>query len=339
MSDAVDRALAKKQPEMHHHEAPPGYRIKGVSTLRDADGNVKVSWVKTTAEPDKPEALLEAFKAAVDDKSLPVAAPTESPQGTDADLLTVYPMGDPHLGMLAWGPESGDDFDLDIAKGNLFAAVDRLVSLAPASSVGLIVNLGDFFHTDNASNTTSRSGNVLDADGRWAKILHIGVATMVRCIDRALERHETVRVINEIGNHDDHSSVMLSVCLAHHYHDVSRVEIDQSPAAFHWFEHGSCLLGVTHGHTAKMDKLPGIMACDRAEAWGRTRHRYWYTGHVHHQQVKEYPGCLVESFRTLAAKDAWHAAGGYRSGRSMCCDVLHRDRGRIMRHEVGVESL
>ena len=104
-------------------------------------------------------------------------------------------------------------------------------------------------------------------------------------------------------------------------------------------EFGRNMIGVTHGHNTKPAALPGIMATDHPEAWGRTSHRYWYTGHIHHQTVYEFPGCTVETFRTLAARDAWHHAKGYRSGRSMVCDVLHRERGRIMRHEVGVEEL
>lgn len=36
------------------------------------------------------------------------------------------------------------------------------------------------------------------------------------------------------------------------------------------------------------------------------------------------PGCVVESFRTLAAPDAYASGAGYRSGRDMKLDVIHR---------------
>jgi hypothetical protein len=96
---------------------------------------------------------------------------------------------------------------------------------------------------------------------------------------------------------------------------------------------------MTHGHRVKARELVGVMATDMAEAWGRTKHRMWYTGHVHHESVKEFPGCVVESFRTLAAKDAWHHAQGYRARRGAVADVWHRTRGKILRHEIGVEEL
>lgn len=330
---------AKVLPKMHHYEAPPGYRQKGVSTLIGKDGEVKQYWVKTTKETESPQSILEAFTEAVE--STEIRRRSIIPRATthNADLLTVYPMGDPHLGMLSWPLETGQDFNLEIAERNLVDAVDHLVGLAPASETALIVQLGDFFHADNMEARTARSGHSLDVDSRWAKVLRVGILAMVRCIDRALEKHARVRVINEIGNHDDHSAVMLSVCLSHHYRLNPRVEIDTSPSTFHWYEFGQNLIGVHHGHGVKAEKLPGVMACDQAEAWGRTTHRFFYVGHVHHETVKEFPGCVVETFRTLAARDAWHHGAGYRAGRSMVCDVLHRTRGRIIRHSVGVEEL
>jgi hypothetical protein len=247
-------------------------------------------------------------------------------------------MGDPHLGMYAWAAETGQDFDLQIAEHNLVAAVDHLVGLAPRAKQALIVNLGDFFHADNKQGTTT-GGTRLDNDTRWGKVLGVGIRTMRRCIDRALQKHEKVRVVCEIGNHDDHSAVMLAIALEMYYEREPRVEIDTSPAKFHWYEFGANLIGITHGDTARFSELGGVMACDQPEAWGRTKHRYWYCGHVHHDSVKELHGVTVETFRTLAPKDKWHADKGYRSGQDMKLDVIHRLHGRQTRHVVGIRQL
>lgn len=318
---------------------PDGFHVKGVSTYYGKDGVPKGQWVKSHKDQEHQIALLldavqeitEPFKA----KSIKVP----SPRKTDDDTMCVYPMGDPHLGMYAWAAETGNDFDLDIAERHLVAAVDKLVGLAPPSEKAVIINLGDFFHSDSSDNVTRRSGNPLDVDSRWAKVLQVGIRTMRRCIDKALEKHKTVRVINEIGNHDDHSAIVLSLCLAQYYENNKRVEIDTSPEHYHWVRFGKNLVGVTHGDNVKPDKLPGIMAADRATDWGETQFRYWYTGHVHHDSAKEYPGCIVETFRTLAPRDAWHHKSGYRSGRDMKCDVLHKQWGRFIRHTVGIEQL
>ncbi len=133
--------------------------------------------------------------------------------------------------------------------------------------------------------------------------------------------------------------MVLALCLQAHYRNEPRVKVSTNASMFQWHEFGKCLLGVTHGHTVKAKDLPGVMATDRAGAWGRTVHRMFYCGHIHHESVKEFPGCVVESFRTLAAKDAWHHGQGYRARRGMVADVWHLTRGKVLRHEIGVESL
>lgn len=323
---------------------PEGFGVKGVSTyyrIDPATGENKPSgqWVKTSRDEDHKYAALLTAMESVADSWTGKATPSDEPTACNDDLLCVYPMGDPHLGMFAWAPETGADFDLSIAESTLCDAVDQLVAGAPPAREALIINLGDFFHADNKSNTTTRSHHALDVDTRWAKVMRVGVRTMRRCIDRALEKHAIVRVICEIGNHDDHASIMLALCLSQYYEREPRVIVDTSPAKFHWLRFGATLIGVTHGDTVKPDQLPGIMACDRKEDWGQTEYRYWYTGHIHHDTLKEYPGVIVETFRTLAPRDAWHAGQGYRSGQDMKVDVIDRRFGRITRNTVGVRQL
>jgi hypothetical protein len=65
----------------------------------------------------------------------------------------------------------------------------------------------------------------------------------------------------------------------------------------------------------------------------------WLSGHIHHDSKKEYNGVIVESFRTLAARDAWHASMGYKAGRDMKAILMHREFGEIERHVVTVEML
>lgn len=318
---------------------PDGHRVRGVSTYVGPDGEIRGQWIKTGAEQeDKHSALIEAMTK-VADAWRGKAEPVPSPVVSNEDLLCVVPMGDPHLGLYAWSEETGQDFDLDIAERNLVAAADHLIALAPPAKEALIISLGDFFHTDTSANQTMRSHHALDVDTRWSKVLAVGIRTMRRIIDRALEKHETVNVICEIGNHDDHSAIMLGLCLAQFYEREPRVRVDTSPAKFHWFRFGDNLIGVTHGDTVKPDKLPGVMAHDRARDWGETVHRYWYTGHVHHKSQMEYPGVIVETFGTLAPRDAYAAGAGYRSGQDLCLDVIHRKWGRINRHTVGIRQL
>lgn len=322
----------------HQPAIPTGHIVKGVSSLLDGQGKLIAQWVKTKDGSGDPVAmLLEAMKdidcwSGKSEPSPWLARPV------DDDLMCIYPMGDPHIGMFAWGAETGANHDVKIAERDLYTAVDHLVQLAPHAKRALIVSVGDFFHADNRGNTTT-GGTPVDSDGRWPKVLAAGIRLMRRVIDRALEKHEQVTVICEIGNHDWHTSIVLATCLAQFYEREPRVTIDTSPAKFHWYRFGANLIGTTHGDTVKLDELGGVMACDRPHDWGETKHRYWLTGHIHHTTVKELKGCIVESFRTLAPADAWHRGQGYRSGQEMTCLVMDKQDGVINRHTVGIAQI
>lgn len=338
LADAAERAKAQTDPTLHQTSAPAGYRLRGVSTYLDEAGRPRATWVKTARKPDTALSVLTEFRAMLAEDPLPMAPISAPPAHTSADLACVYPVGDPHIGMLSWALETGEDFDLQIAERLMVKAVDHLVSLAPAAETAYLVELGDLYHSDNNQNRTSRSGNVLDVDSRFPKILRVGLHTMVQCVDRLLQKHRTVHVILEIGNHDDHLSIVTGLMLEAYYRADPRVHVDTSPAAYHCHVFGANMIASTHGHTIKPEKFAAVLANDRPE-WSSTRHRYAYLGHIHHERKIEVPGLVCESFRTLAARDAWSASTGYRSGRDMNCDVLHVDRGRIARHTVPVEAL
>lgn len=318
---------------------PDGFHLKGTSTLYGEDGQPKLQWVKTSIDHERQAELMRQSAAALAD-DLPQVSPAPSPVNTLPHLMAVYPIGDAHIGMRAWGEETqGDDWDLAIAERVQCGAMAALVAMAPACEQALIVNCGDWFHADNMEGTTSRSGHILDVDGRYAKMIRVGVKVMRQCIESALQKHARVRICNVIGNHDDTGAIWLSIALGHIYANEPRVEIDRSPAPFMYHEHGNVLIGMHHGHSCKPDRLPGVMATDQAKAWGRTQFRYWYIGHVHHQSVKEYSGVTVESFNTLTAKDAYSAWGGYRAQQNMKCIIHHAEFGEVARHTVSPDML
>lgn len=310
--------------------------VKGTSTLYDEHGKVKLKWVKTDNKFDaeKVREWLEALAA-----DLPKADPVADSKLHSDDTLTVIPMGDPHFGLYAHAAEAGDDFDLKIAERDLCQAVDHLVKCTPPSRECLIANLGDFLHFDNNSGETSRGHNKLDTDTRWSKVLLIGLKAIRQCISSALEHHEKVTVINAIGNHDDHSSIFLTIALSNIYENEPRITIIDTPTILHYYQFGNNLIGVHHGHTIKPQDLPLIMATDRPKEWAESLNRVFLCGHFHQTIKREFQGVVVETFRTLAARDSWAASMGYKSGRDMNAIVYHREFGEVARHIVSVNML
>lgn len=322
------------------HVAPQGFRVKGTSTLYGEDGKPRMQWVKTTQDHERSEQIVREFVASMTQEVKGLHKATPSPDKRESDLLTVYPLGDPHFGLYSWAKETGDDFDLKIAEAVTCQAIDRLILTSPKSETALLLNLGDFFHADDSTNQTPSSGHALDVDSRYQLVLQTGIKSMVYCIKRMLEHHAKVHVWMLPGNHDPHSSLALALCLSAFFDAEPRVAVDLSPGLFKYLEWGSVLIGAHHGHATRMGDLPAVMACDQAEAWGRTKHRYWYCGHIHHKYVdKEHPGVMVETFRTLAGRDAWHAGKGYRAGRDMYAITHHIKHGEVMRTRCDIGML
>lgn len=315
---------------------PEGFVVKGVSTYYDNEGKPKGQWVKSSIDEQKRAELMQEAVRVLSEEVKGLSPLISKPKGTLKDLLTVIPIGDPHHGMYAWAAEAGDDFDSEIAKRLTLGAVDRLMSSTPPSKTCVILPLGDVFHVNDQSNVTPGHKHQLDADSRFVRVLGIGIETYRHAIIRALEKHDEVIVRFVQGNHDPQAIWALAFTIHAYFSNEPRVKVDLSPSKFWFYRFGKVLLGATHGDTVKHDALLGVMASDRAEDWGQTKHRYFYTGHVHHQSVREYPGLICESFRTLAAKDAYAAGHGYRAGRDMVAIIHHIEHGEVERHRCDI---
>lgn len=326
---ATDRGLDGSIPK----PLPIGQRVKGTSTLYNADGEVTATWVKTVAEQSTGDIIEEIREAFADlDRSPLVPAPSHS----DDDLATVYPLADWHIGLLSWHEETGHNYDLKIADKTIREAMSRLIACAPASRQGVVLGLGDMLHADGYEPMTARSKNILDVDGRYPRVLKAAIQLITFTIEQALQKHESVLVRILPGNHDDQSAIFLSIALALRFEQEPRVTVDEHAGRFWWWRWGKVLLGATHGDKAKMADLPLLMASHNAEDWGQTKFRHIYTGHIHTQTGIEKSGVTVESFQTPAVPDAWHAAMGYGAGRSLTAITHSKVHGEIARQKVNI---
>lgn len=332
---AAERGLDGSVPKA----LPLGQRVKGISTLykqnpETGEWDERLQWVKTKDDPSLQnftDAIREAF---VSYKG--VAKPIQAPKRTDKDLLSVYPIADQHLGLMAWGKETGEAYDLKIGIERLRDCATRLISQSPPSKTAIILNLGDWQHADDSRNVTPRSGHVLDVDGRYFKILTAGVQLMMDIIELALQKHEKVIVRNIPGNHDPHASIALTVALSAFYSRNKRVVIDDDPSDFFFYRFGNTLIGANHGHKMKTPDMAMSMAVRRREDWGETDYHVFYFGHIHHETAKEIGDVRCESFQTVAAKDANASASGYNSGKSLQSITHHIRDGEIGRHRINI---
>jgi hypothetical protein len=317
---------------------PPGYRMGKVTVQRrQEDGTY--TWERMSPDAEAQAERLHAIRDVML-ADIPRADPTAPPVYANDDLLTVYPQGDPHAGLYSWREETGQAFDLAEYERVTKAAIDRLVASAAPAANALFIDLGDSLHADNNASRT-KSGHHLDTHGRHAEV----VRSVIRCkryhIARMLERHAHVTVRVNPGNHDGVTALMLAEMMALIYENEPRVTVATSPNPYWFHGFGANLIGTTHGDGAKGKDLPLLMAVDAPALWLASEHgsRVWFVGHVHHKDVKDYPGVTVEYCRTLAAPDIWSHASGYRSKRDMQAVTYHRVDGEVERHTCSMRSL
>jgi hypothetical protein len=322
-----------------HEIVPAGHLIKRTSTMVRGDGTTAIQWVSSSADE---VAQWESIKAAVVahcTEHVRALAPVEAPTACDDDLLAAYPIGDPHVGMLAWAAEVGESFDLKIAERELCECMRLLVARAPAAKRAIVCNLGDFWHAENDTQRTPRGNNKLDVDGRSGKVGRVGLAIMQTLVDTALTKHEHVTIRSLPGNHDPNSAFWLPEVMRREYKNEPRVTVEDAFNPYQFDLFGKCLLGWAHGDGAKLADMGGLMATHASDQWSAHPYRYWNVGHVHHWSQKELAGVFVDTHRTLAGKDAWHHHSGYYSGRALKVNVYHRDWGLDAVGVVGVERV
>jgi hypothetical protein len=316
---------------------PDGFKVKGVSSLY-VDGKLSSQWVKSTADEERRhQAMLDAYEAMASE--LPRATPVAPPNVTVDHLATLYTLTDCHVGMRAWGKETGADWDLQIAEDVLVGCFEQMVRASPAATVGFVNQLGDFLHYDSLLPLTPTSGHVVDADSRYSKMAACAVRILRRIVALALAKHSKVVLLLAEGNHDLSGSVWLRVMFKALYENEPRVEVIDSERPYYAYQHGKTMLAFHHGHLKKKDQLPLLFASMFPQMWGGTERRYCHTGHMHHIDEKEHSGMLVTQHSTLAAPDAHSARHGYVSDRTVTAITYHKDFGQVARHTVVPEML
>jgi hypothetical protein len=232
---------------------------------------LSLQWHIQEPERQKLEELIAQFVEGFKDEVTGIHAPVDAPKSIDDDYMVAYIIGDHHLGMLAHHSETmGEDYDVKISQRLLESAIDRLVSVAPAGKVGVLVNLGDFMHVNDSTSSTPNSKNLLDSDGRYSKTIRAASNVIKRTVLRMLEKHAEVWLVNVRGNHDPDAALWLNEVMRLYFEDDPRVNVFDNASKFIWWRWGKNLVVTHHGDRIKMSNLHGSIVSNLRKEWGRS---------------------------------------------------------------------
>ncbi|WP_299949059.1 hypothetical protein [uncultured Ruegeria sp.] len=284
------------------------------------------------ADPGEQDSLIDRIKDAFSD--LPAADPIPVPPHKAKDLLTLYPIADAHIGMLAWGAETGEDYDTSIATKRLVNWLGQAVEASPPSETAVILDVGDLTHADDQTNQTPRSKHVLDVDTRHFRTIDMTIAALVTATKLALKKHNRVIVRILPGNHNPTSYMAVLFALAEHFRNEPRVEVQKEPGEFFAHQFGVNMICAHHGDKAKAERMVLFLADEFPEMWGQTRHRFLWTGHLHHHKSQDIGGVKHEQLRALTARDAYAASHAYCARAQLQAVTYHREKGEVGRVKV-----
>lgn len=324
--------------------APDPFIVKGKSTFYGTDKKTGVKsergqWVKTDL---KLEAYTAAVKAAlrdelIDIKQIPVAP---CPPDFQDDIIPWVQIGDAHLGMLAHIAETNDNFDLKIAERELLTGVFQLIDDLPACGRLVINDLGDATHYENMAGTTEASGNILDYDGRFPKMIRAYRRIMQAIVERACTKAQHVDILINQGNHSRTNDFWMAELLRACYEHTGRVHILDNDSEFIGYRMGKTLVMVHHSDKTPPKRLVDVLITDFRKDFGETEYHYIDIGHVHHHYVsKEYPSVVLESWNNLAPNDKWHHDSGYRSRKGISVVFRSRRFGEVGRRHMPLQEV
>ncbi len=250
----------------------------------------------------------------------PVKAQVEfTSMGLDDPHLLEVSLPDIHVGKLTWAPETGHSYDLKIAPTNAMQAAHTLWQKASVFPIQrILLPLGnDYFNVNNAAGTTA-GGTPQDEDGRWKRSFRVGCKLAVEMIEYFRGKTEDgVDVLIVPGNHDPERIYYMGMYLEGVYGSTADVRINNGEKSRKYYRYGTTLLGFTHGHGEKHDKLPLLMAGEAAKDWAETTHHEFHLGHLHHKKEtryhagQEFGPVRVRILPSLCPADEWHFSSGY----------------------------
>jgi len=232
---------------------------------------------------------------------------------------------DLHIGKLAWGGETFENYDVKIARKRFLTSIEKLLQRAQGFNYNRILfPVGnDFFNSDTMENTTTK-GTPQDEDLRWQKTFDVGTRLLVDAINLLKQSGVPVDVVVIPGNHDFERSYYLGSYLAAWFHQDPAVNINNGASPRKYYRYGNLLLGLTHGSEEKEASLPMLMATDveSKPIWSETKFHEWHIGHIHRKRTVTYDinksrplnedlGVTIRYLSSLTGTEEWHHKKGF----------------------------
>lgn len=323
---------------------PEHMALQKTTVMYNAAGEVEREWKRLVPNAQAMEDFVEGLCEKVKGRAKVPAR--KAKKGDSEDLLTEIAIADAHIGMRVDSKESNDtDYDCEIAEKQLIETSEYFIGRMGRPHRMIVSFSGDMQHMDNTRNVTEHSGNSLDVDSRFNRVVDYVVTVCREVVQMAASIAENVDIVVVPGNHSETSEVWLAKVLEAYYHECPNVNVLMQRTNHKNITFGSNLLVWAHGHGVPLKRWGEVIPNEFREIWGRVKHCHVKTGHFHHRRMKkssaivenqsgweEHGGVLAEILPAACPPDAWHSFKGYRGAmQGMAGFEYHREHGLYSR--------
>jgi transposase len=329
------------------HKNPETQLVSGYSTLvrlkhkDDESEGVVMEWVKTSKTAQEIASQFEALADAFS-KDIPKASTTPYPTlDFCTDTIPWYSLGDSHIGMCAEEQEVGHNFDLQIAKEELCAAIKLMIDRTEPCERCVINDAGDALHYDSAwgNAKTPKSGHELQQSGTFSDMLEVYVDCLRFAVSYALTRHKFVDVIINQGNHSKTCDISNRLWFDRYYENEPRVHFLDNRNILIPYRMGNTFIVNTHTDNMKPRRVAEASSIDFRQDWGECKYRIIFGGHLHHYMKKDEFGAIYYCLNNIAANDKHGSWGGWRSRAFLTVHYISKTYGEMGELRVTAEEV
>lgn len=295
----------------------------------------KAKWQETARNANKwvnfESNVLNPLIQHISDNAPTFKAPMLNLKSSNLKFAAVIAPFDLHYGKYGWMDEVGQGYTRKEAREALLYHTNELVRYISAHGKPeklIVASASDYFHVDTQQGTTT-AGTPQDTDGTRSQILIEGCDLAVEHAEM-LSQIAPVEWLGVAGNHDRDSALSAMLYMYAWFRNSKRVHVEVSPDMQRCTQYGNSALSFFHGHGIKVANLAAVMEKKFRPIWRATDKHYAFSGHLHHEVVREVNGIKHFQVSSLAGHDRFHATNGYiLSDRAMQAYIVSRDRGVV----------
>lgn len=269
------------------------------------------------------------------------------PEKQNGSLIAEVNIADLHMGRLCWRGDTGGNFDFKIAR-NIYEHIisDIYHELKHYDLEYIAFPVGNDLVNSDTPNKTTTAGTPQDTDLRWQKLIDVVTEMMITGID-ALKEIAPLKAFYVASNHDKVTTYGIVNAIQCWYRNDPRVQVDKSPIARKYMDHGCTLVGYSHGSEEKPmngtkytpSRLAALMPIEAREQWGKAKFYEIHAAHLHTEKaVDEINGVLFRRVSSPTAPDTWTFESGF-IGNVRKAQTFLYDKQRGMNHIINTTAI